>query len=229
MTLPSLAPPGALLDALLRRAPLDVLLFDADLVCRYAALADESLLGRTAAEFVGEPAEAIFGRQAGDLLAALRLAAGGGSSYDYRDYRYTFQESEAHTFYCWSVRVEPVAFHDYRGRAEFEGALVTLADVADLADERDRLRDAEARLLAETADLALKLRAREERAVALQARVRDLLAPLSGYLQVLARRPAVLADEPVTSVAERLLGRVAEIVAAVDEAARPPDGAPGPR
>ncbi len=44
--------PLPLLETLLRMAPLDVLLFDTELVCRFAALADETLFGRTAAEFV---------------------------------------------------------------------------------------------------------------------------------------------------------------------------------
>src|SRR5215216_4660659 len=153
---PSPSAPGAVLDALLRRAPLDALLFDADLVCRYAAPAGDTLLGRTWAELVGATAEAIFGPAGGDLVAAARLAVDAATPAAYPVYRYERAEAETRVYRCWSVAIEPVLLHDYRGREEFRGALVTLADVRDLADERDRLRDAAARLTAEVADLRLQ-------------------------------------------------------------------------
>jgi hypothetical protein len=117
------------------------------------------------------------------------------------------------------VRIEPVLLHDYRGREEFRGVLVTLADVADLANERDQLRQSEAGLTAETATLRLQLQASRQRATAARERVRVLLTPVVGYLQVLTRRPELLAGEDPAAVLGRLLPRLAEIVAAVDEAA----------
>ena len=134
--------PSPLLETLLRMAPLDVLLFDTELVCRFAALADDTLFGRTAAEFVGQPADAIFPPIRGDLRSALELAATSPTSYQYPSYRYTYTDTSGttETAFCWSVRVEPVTLHDYRGREEFRGVLVTLADVLDLSDENDRLR-----------------------------------------------------------------------------------------
>jgi len=82
--------PVQLLDAMLRMAPLDVLLFDHDLICRYAVLADETLFGRTAGQFIGEPADALFPPARDDLRAALKLAvSGSGASYEYPAYRYT--------------------------------------------------------------------------------------------------------------------------------------------
>ena len=53
--------PQPLLETLLHRAPLDLLLFDVRLICRYAAPAGDTLLGRTAAELVGQSAEVLFG------------------------------------------------------------------------------------------------------------------------------------------------------------------------
>ena len=143
--MPTMAPaplPPPLLETLLRMAPLDVLLFDTELVCRFAALADETLFGRTAEQFIGQPADAIFPPARGDLRSALTLAAGGAGSYAYPSYRYTYADPAAptDTAFCWAVRVEPVTLHDYRGREEFRGVLVTLADVLDLTDENDRLR-----------------------------------------------------------------------------------------
>jgi CRP-like cAMP-binding protein len=133
--------PAPLLEALLRMAPLDVLLFDAQLVCRYAVLADDTLFGRTAEQFLGRPVDEIFPPARGDLRSAMRLASS-GTSYEYPAYRYTYADPEGttETAFCWAVRIEPILLHDYRGREEFQGVLVTLADVLDLTDENDRLR-----------------------------------------------------------------------------------------
>ncbi len=225
MATPPLGPtlPGPLLNLLLYQAPLDALLFDAELVCRYAAPAADTLLGRTAAELIGLPADAIFGPGHSDLLAALHLAASAASTYTYPAYRSTAPPAGATAqetvVACWSVRIEPVLLHDYRGREEFRGVLVTLADVADLATERDTLRQREAELTTESADLRLQLEARRQRAVAARERVRAQLTPVVGYLQVLSRRPELLAGEDPAAVLARLLPYLAEAVAAVDEAA----------
>lgn len=135
--------PVSLLETLLRMAPLDVLLFDAALVCRYAVLGEGTLFGRTADQFLGQPVDAIFPPARGDLRTAMELAAGGSdATYQYPAYRYTYTDTcgTTETAFCWSVRVEPVVLHDYRGQEEFRGVLVTLADVLDLTDEVDRLR-----------------------------------------------------------------------------------------
>jgi CRP-like cAMP-binding protein len=135
--------PASLLETLLRMAPLDVLLFDAALVCRYAVLGEGTLFGRTADQFLGQPVDAIFPPARDDLRTAMELAAGGSdASYQYPAYRYTYADTSGttETAFCWSVRVEPVVLHDYRGQEEFRGVLVTLADVLDLTDEVDRLR-----------------------------------------------------------------------------------------
>lgn len=227
---PSPSLPAALLEALLHHAPLDVLLFDTELVCRYAAPASGELFGRSAHALTGEHASAIFDPAYGDIQTALRLAADDAGGAEYPSYRYTAADAETRMYYCWSVSIQPVLLLDYRGREEFRGVLVTLADVQDLADERDRLRTAEERLLAENGvlhveleDLRGRLAASENARRQVQAQVRNLLAPLYGYLQVLARRPAILAGESAQAIAEQLLlPRVREVVAAVDAAA--PDG-----
>jgi hypothetical protein len=224
---PPPSPPSALLEALLNLAPLDVLLFDTELVCRYAAPASGQLFGRSAFELVGRHATAIFDPAYGDLHTALRLAAEDAGGAQYPSYRYATADADTHAYYCWSVGIEPVSLLDYRGREEFHGVLVTLTDVQDLADERDRLRDAEERLLAENGvlrveveELRRRLAAAESARRDVQREVRSLLAPLYGYLQVLAHRPEVLAGATAQGIAERvLLPRVRDIVAAVDAAA----------
>ena len=166
--MPTIAPaplPPPLLETLLRMAPLDVLLFDTELVCRFAALAGESLFGRTAEQFIGQPVDAIFPPARGDLRSALELAAGSTTTYAYPAYRYTYTDTEGttETAFCWAVRIEPVVLHDYRGRDEFRGVLVTLADVLDLADENDRLRQQTDRLQREVDRLQRELTAAQRR------------------------------------------------------------------
>jgi hypothetical protein len=216
------------MESLMQLAPLDVLLFDTDLICRYAAPANDTLFGRTAAQLIGEPATTLFSLQSGDLHSALREAAQDAGSYDYPTYRYTDSAAESQQYYCWSVRIQPVNLMDYRGREEFRGVLVTLADVQDLADERDRLQQAQERLLAENARLHAgleDLRARLGSSAAthqeVRAQVRDLLAPVSGYLQVIAHRPDALnGRSPESLIAQVVLPRLRELVATVDAAAR---------
>jgi hypothetical protein len=135
----SLAPiplPGSLLDILLRLAPLDVLLFDSQLVCRYAALTDGTFLGKTPDRLMGQPATAIFRPDQSDLHAALDLAARNAVPSSYPTYRLAFPGGTAvagasatpselphptvtrtgmsgttdTTLYCWAVRVQPVMY-----------------------------------------------------------------------------------------------------------------------
>ena len=202
MTTASATPPPALLDRLLQVAPIDVLLFDTALVCRYAAPAADTLFGRTAAELVGRPAAAIFPPADSGLGPVLARAAQTAIAWEDHAFRYAARLDEGEQLYCWWVRVEPVA------TADFRGVLVTLADVGDLVQETERLRQ----------------EGRE-----LQATVRTLLAPVVGYLQLLARRPHVLRGRPPAQVVEAVvLPRVQEIVAAVDVAAGPPPSSSAP-
>ena len=238
--MPTLVPvplPPPLLDTILRMAPLDVLLFDTDLVCRYAAPAGSALFGRTADELVGQSSAEIFAGATDDLHSALKLAADTAASYQYPSYRYTFNESTTQTLFCWSVRVEPVLFHDYRGREEFRGVLVTLADVRALADENERLTQDNDQLRRDNDRLqraVTEAQRREARAVearhSLQTSVRNLLAPVVGYLQVLSRRPAVLGGQPAATVIEEIvLPGLRGVVETVDryDAAHPPAAGSG--
>lgn len=214
------APPSEILDHLLRSSPFDVLLFDVELVCRYAAPAGDTLLGRSAVELVGLGAGEIFGPDGSDLLTALRLAAEGAATYQYPEYHYEHQDAETRTFHCWAVEIEPVLLRNYRGGDEFRGVLATLADIGDLTDERDRLRASEARLAAENAELKLQLQGYRQRTAAAQERVRTLLAPVAGYLQLIARRPELLTGQDQAATMRQLLPALAEIVSIVDQSAR---------
>lgn len=213
------SPPPALLDHLLRAAPLDVLLFDTELVCRYAALVDDTLLGRTEAELVGQSASTLFPSGADDLMSALELAAASASSYHYNAYRYTHHQPATETLYCWSVRVEPVVLHDYRGREEFRGVLVTLADIHDLVDQRDRLQAENERLRQQLAAAEEQVALDRMASQRLREAVRNALTPATGYLQVISRRPQVLGGRPVAQVIDqRVLPSLQQAINAVDDA-----------
>lgn len=224
--------PLPLLEAIILQSPLDVLLFDTDLICRYAAPAGGTLFGRTAAELTGMRADEIISPDHGDLHSALQLAAQSATSYGYPSYRYTFNDSTTQALFCWSIRVEPVALHDYRGREEFRGVLVTLADVQDLTDENDHLKRETDRLRRENGRLQRRLVEAERReAAALASRralreaVRTLVTPAVCYLQALSRRPQILRGQPPERVIEGIvLPGLATVVDAVDEIA----GAPSP-
>ena len=235
---PIASPPPALLDTLLRLAPLDVLLFDSSLICRYAAPAGDTLLGRTVDQLVGQPASALFPSGADDLKAALKLAAESVSPSRYASYRYAHEDPTAASpnaiatsLFCWSVRVEPIQIDDYRGTQEFRGVLVTLADIRDLADSNERLHEENANLRAALA----AARRREATLVASQRRlreaVRNQLAPVSGYLQAIGRRPRALAGHSVDRVIEdRVLPGLRRIVDLVDGAVESAPGeSPGSR
>ena len=220
--MPTLAPaplPPYLIETLLRMAPLDVLLFDRELICRFAALPEGTLFGRSAEQFLGEPADAIFPPARGDLRAALELAASSATSYAYPAYRYRYTDTDStnETAFCWSVRIEPVLLRDYQGREEFQGVLVTLADVLDLADENDRLRaDTDAlqrendRLRRDLAAVARRWPASPEAPPGLRIVTRDDRAPL-GANRLLATLPReeyerLLSElEPVRLVTQEVL------------------------
>lgn len=201
--------PPPLLDTLLHQAPLDVLLFDTDLICRYAAPADDTLFGRAAHELIGLSADEVFPPAGGDLGPALQLAARNAATYENPSYRYTFEEAQTRTLFCWSVRIQSVALRDYRGREEFRGVLVTLADVQDLADTNDRLTAEIEALRRERGLLRRQLDAAQQRVGTLvqarrhlQSAVRNQLTPVIGYLQLLYRRPQQLNGQPAAAVIE---------------------------
>ena len=228
--------PSPLLETMLHLAPLDVLLFDTELVCRYAAPSGETLFGRTADQLVGQHAAEIFPPARGDLRSALELAASSAETYEYPSYRYTYAEPAGTTevLFCWSVRIEPVMLRDYRGREEFQGVLVTLADVQDLADENDELRRERAVLERENQRLKDALAAAQEQQaaaaearLAIRATVRNQLAVVTGYLQVLGHQPAALEGQSTAEVIDAIalprLRGVAEALDALEETQPPSD------
>ncbi len=198
-----------LLDNLLRRAPLDVFLFDTDLICRYAAPAGDEFLGQRRDQFIGRHATEILAPAADRLRDALERALHERLPWQDHDFRFTVHGSSGKTSCCWAIEVEPMADEDY------QGIMVTLADMTDLIEERDRLRD-------EVADLRQRENERSRAFAEMVVNVRELLAPPLGYLQVIARRPHILRGRsPAAVITKHVLPRLNELVDTLARAREP--------
>jgi nitrogen-specific signal transduction histidine kinase len=195
--------PLELLDAVLRRAPVDVLLFDRSLICRYAAPVGDTFFGQPGSSLAGRPVEEVLPPARNGLRATLAAAAHDARGWSAPAYRFTCAIDGVDTSFCSAIQIEPVSADSY------EGVLVIMADARALAE----LEEEHARLHEETVRLRRALRH-------VRARVRDRLALVSGYLQLIARRPRLLAGRPISDVIERsLLPEVDAIVAEMDRAA----------
>lgn len=207
---PPLAPP--LWDAMLRLAPVNVLLFDTELICRYAAPVGTLLMGKPPAEWIGRPAPEVLPPAANGLAAPLRLAAATADAASWRspEYRFALRLDGIDQPCCWSIQIDPLVVESYRG------VLVTWSDILDAVTERAQVE----------AQLAALAAQREQRATAITALLsdlRNLVTPISGYLQVMARRPATLAGRPFASViTENVLPRLDDLLVAIDRLRRPP-------
>lgn len=200
--------PPVLCDTLLRLVPLNIFLFDTDLVCRYAAPLDDQFLGRSREELTGRPAEEVLPPASNGLRSVLERAARETEAWRSPEYRFNRLIDDVETPCCWSIQVEPVAVDDYRG------VLVAWSDVQEAFDERDALQQ-------EVDQLRERERTRAARTFALLSEMRGILTPISGYLQAIVRRPRVLAGTPVnTVVAERLLPGVHRLVESIDRVAQ---------
>ena len=197
--------PHAVYDVLLRLAPSDLLLFDTSLICQYAAPTDDNFFGQRREQLMGRPAADILPPAANGLRPYLERAAREAEPWRDAEYPFIFRLADAETPYRWSLQIEPVAVDEYRG------VLVILHDIRELADNYDRVR-------AELDELRHHEEARARRLRDQQADLRNLLTPISGYLQVIARRPDVLGDRSVASVIEEaVLPQLAQVVAVINQ------------
>ena len=126
--------PPPLGDALLRLTPINVFLFDTDLICRYAAPVGDQFLGRQRDELVGRDAAEVLPPAANGLRPMLERAAREASTWQNPEYRFTRREGGVEQACCWSIHVEPVAVEDYRG------VLVSWSDILEQAQERESLK-----------------------------------------------------------------------------------------
>ena len=200
----------ALSDQLLRLAPVNVLLLDTDLVCRYAAPVGDTLAGRSRDDLFGRPVAEILPPARNGLRPALEEAARDARSWQEAEYRFRDTSGGGDRPCCWSVKIDPVASDDFRG------VLVTWTEIERQAEERDAMRREVDRLRAQASE-------RNAALISLLSDLRNAITPLSGYLQVMARRPETLHGRSITEVIEGLvLPRIADLLAVIDRLHRPP-------
>lgn len=197
------APPDALWDTLLHLTPVDILLFDRALICRYAAPAAEAFLGRPPDQLVGQPAAAIFPPAANGLKSVMERVAelAGSTVWLHPRYQFDCAVDGINTAFCSDIHISPVWVGDYRG------VVVMLSDSREIHTvnaERERLASEVSSLRTALHDVRVQLRNR--------------LTPVMGYLQLFARRPRVLGyrSDPAT-IADVLLPMLMHVVAAVDQ------------
>ena len=213
--------PPPLYDTLLRLTPVNVLLFDTELVCRYAAPVGETFLGRRPQDLLGLPAADVLPPASNGLRPVLEQAAREARGWSDQAYRFKHAVGGAEQPCCWSIQVDPVAVDGYRG------VLVSWQDIIGQAEERERLEDELQRLRSELARLRRETRERNDALVHLLSDLRNAVTPLSGYLQVIVRRPETLGGRtPAEVIRTHILPRVADILEATERLRRPPIYAP---
>jgi nitrogen-specific signal transduction histidine kinase len=193
-----------LLDSLLLRAPVDVLLLDRELICRYAAPAEERFLGQPRDALPGKHVAQIFPPAGNGLRPVLERAVRESTPWRQPQYRFTCAIDGADTSFCSAIQVEPIDVADY------QGVVLILADARELqglAETHERLRTEVGRLRSALQEV--------------QTVLRGALAPVSGYLQMIARGHAALATLPAQLlITRRVLPSIDAIVTLVDQAAQ---------
>jgi signal transduction histidine kinase len=191
-----------------------VFLFDRDLVCRYAAPAGDTFLGRPPARLVGRHADDVLLPVRGGLGPILEQALAYRISWQHDHVPLVTQDEDAGEPACWQVQVDPV---------EVNGdiaVLVSLLELDDTGDDREELR-------AEVEQLRRRDEEQRRMLLDLYTDLRTLLTPVSGYLQVIARRPYVLGGRSVGEViGERVLPTVQRITARLDRMIQSPAARP---
>jgi signal transduction histidine kinase len=197
-------------DALLCAAPADVVFFDAGLICRYVAPAGDTVLGRPAADLLGLGPADIFTGAIAVVTPRVVAAARVGASWEASDLTWPDPNEPDAPPSRWLVRVMPLSVEGV------EGVIVTWCE---------RLSGAEqlARLEREVEQLHRQRQQRQQALLALFSDVRNLITPISGYLQVIVRRPATLGGRsPADVIVTHILPRVADLLAALERLREPP-------
>src|SRR5688572_24747202 len=98
--------PPAVLDELLFRTPVDVLLFDTALICRYAAPAADQFLGRSREQLLGRPVGEVLPPATNGLRGVLEHAVREATTWQEARYRFSCPVNGVETAFCLTVRVE---------------------------------------------------------------------------------------------------------------------------
>lgn len=212
--------PPPLWDEMLRQVPCHLLLFDAALVCRYAAPHGDQLLGRRRDDLLDRHATEILPRELG--LTGL-LSAALEANVDLRAEVCAPDAAGEGIDGGWRICVKSVSAGASRV------VLVVMFDVRDLLDElRAAREECEKHRVAEEE--------RREATRELYTDIRTLLTPIQGYLQLMARRPAALAGRERGDLIEAeilpAVHRLTELIERLPEESAPrtphPRPAPAP-
>jgi nitrogen-specific signal transduction histidine kinase len=205
-------PPHPHWDAVLRLVPSHVFIFDATLVCRYAAPAGEAFLGQSRESLLGRHAAEILPPAANGLRPILERAAQEAARWSTPHYRYSQRVADEETVHIWAVQVEPLVMTDH------SGVLLTLYDVLDLVEERDQLQLERSALEVQLQQVHALVQERERELRASGAHLRTLLTSVWGYLQLLARRPQGLGERSTTATIDDLvMPQLREIIQTVND------------
>ena len=206
MMQPDTALPPEVFDTALRRTPVNVFVFDTDLICRYAAPVGDSFLGQPREQLTGRPAAEFWPPAANGLRPVLQRAAREAERWENDTYHFVHGTGAEERACCWSIQIEPVAVDGFRG------VLVSTADVLQAAADRHELEQ-----------LREEQRERNEALLAAVSDLRNLITPLSGYLQLIARRPDSLGKRsPAEVISSMVLPQVRIILDTVDRLRHPP-------
>ena len=182
------------METVYRCDPPQIFIFDSDLICRYAAPAGDTFLGRRREELVGRHAAEILPPTSKRLRPVLERALREQASWSTRRYRYRHRQDDGERLYVWAIVVAPVV------QASGQGVLVSLMDTLEPARQRHRLRRENEALRARIAHLVALHRRRLQERLDLEARLRTALTPVWGYVQLLLRRPELLRDPAVAGM-----------------------------
>lgn len=204
---------AARLQRLLLQAPMHIFVFDARLVCRFAAPHGPAFLGRTVDQLVSAPALEIFSRVA-TIVPRLLQVVQSGTSWVHPALAYPADPAGRWPAGAWQVHLQP--WHDGMGAANAaEAGPAAMEEPADQLAAPGVLvccAPIEAPSGAEPASDAGEWHAEGRRSAQLLERIRTKLTVIRGNVELFTRRELRTGRQPPLELAR--------ITAAVDDAER---------
>jgi signal transduction histidine kinase len=202
--------PHPLWDQILRLTPVHVFVVDTALVCRYAAPVDDAFLGQPRDQLLHRHVAEFFPPAANGLRMPLERAVREGVPWRMSRFRYAHRSGDAEVVHIWNVHAGPLQLDQHRG------ALLTLADVLDLAEQIERFQRERDALHGALEQLRRTHAERDRVLTATAVHLRTLLTPIWGYLQLLLRVPDLREpDELQPLLTNALLPQVQELLEAL--------------
>jgi hypothetical protein len=208
-------PPHPYWDTVLRIIPSHIFIFDANLICRYAAPNGETFLDRPPEHLVGRHAAEVLPPATDGLRFMVEQAAREPSSWTVTGYRYRWPAQQREWIDIWAVHIESLAL------GAGYGVVVTLHDISEHIWAREQLESDVTQLQSDITRVLTRARKRRQGVLAFREQARTILTPVLGYLQLLARQTAVHPVPPTTTtLAERVLPQLHRLVAIINDLER---------